>query len=514
MANNSMFEVLCCDPIQYVYVDEEEHTDNVVAGGDSGTYEEREARREKDEVLGWTLDASARGVIVMGAAVFVSTALLKLAKEAAGCETASPDNDDAYVVPDCEKKIFGMRPTSLLTNIVMASSLVSASLMPLVGSFIDHTSYRRTAGRASGACMITLICLQLFSLEHAWVVAATIQVVIAFVYSVHLCATYAYLPELTIHPETLVAYTSRFTAAQYGASVIFLLTMVIFLSNMGIGYGQEVRAAQVSQTAVFVVTAVFFGIAWSKLFKKREASHIVPKDMTLIDAGFRRLFRTTKSIALNHYAVKWFLVSASMTQSATTSFSPIAITFMTEQLRFGPSENAIAILLLLVFAVPGSRFAQILTTRLNPKRSLQLCLCLWMVNTAAAALVLRGQGQEIKAYCFAMVWGLCIGWVYPTEKALYCSIIPRGQEAELMGVYIFACQILSWLPPFVFTALNECGFSMRAGLFSLNGYFFVSLLVLHVLFREYTDAVQHANTFHEKEKDADYVTVNDKSEMT
>jgi hypothetical protein len=80
MANNSMFEVFCCDPIQYVYVErEEEHSDSVVFG-DSETYEEREARREKDEVLGWTLDASARGVTVMGVAVFVSTALLKLAK--------------------------------------------------------------------------------------------------------------------------------------------------------------------------------------------------------------------------------------------------------------------------------------------------------------------------------------------------------------------------------------------------------------------------------------------------
>jgi MFS-type transporter involved in bile tolerance (Atg22 family) len=514
MANNSMFEVFCCDPIQYVYVErEEEHSDSVVFG-DSETYEERDARREKDEVLGWTLDASARGVTVMGVAVFVSTALLKLAKEAAGCETASPDNDDAYVVPDCEEKIFGMRPTSLLTNILMASSLVSASLMPLVGSIIDHTSYRRTAGRASAACLIILICLQLFSLEHAWVVAATIQVVIAFIYSVHLCATYAYLPELTTRPETLVAYTSRFTAAQYGASVIFLLTMVIILSYMGIGYGQEVRAAQVSQTAVFFVTTVFFGIAWSKLFKKREAMHLVPKDMTLINAGFRKLFRTTKSIALNHNAVKWFLVSAAMTQSATTSFSSIAITFMTEQLRFGPSENAIAILLLLVFAVPGSRLAQILATRLNPKRSLQWCLCLWMINTGAAALILRGEGQDVTAYCFAVVWGLCIGWVYPTEKALYCSIIPRGQDAELMGVYIFACQILSWLPPFIFTALNECGFSMRAGLVSLNAYFFVSFLVLQVLVGEYSDAVQHANTFHEKEEDADYVTVNEKSVIT
>jgi hypothetical protein len=36
-------------------------------------------------LISWTLDASARGTLIMGGAVFVSTAMLKLAREAAGC---------------------------------------------------------------------------------------------------------------------------------------------------------------------------------------------------------------------------------------------------------------------------------------------------------------------------------------------------------------------------------------------------------------------------------------------
>lgn len=431
----------------------------------------------------------------MGAAVFVSTALLKLAKEAAGCETESPNNDDAYVVPECNEKIFGMRPTSLLTNIVMISGLASASLMPLVGSLIDHTPYRRMVGRVSAICLAFLIFLQIYALRYAWFLAAVIQVAVAFLYSVHLCAVYAYLPELTHNTETLVAYTSRFTAAQYGASVAFLLTMVGILRIAGIGYGQEVLAAQVSQTSVFLLVSVFFGIAWSGLFKKREASQSVPEGTTLINAGFVKLFRTAREISTYHRALKWFLVSAAMTQSATTSFSSIAITYMTDQLHFGPGENAIAILLLLIFAVPGAKLAQILTRWITPIQSLKCCLLLWMIATASASFVLRGKGQEMAAYAFAVVWGLCMGWVYPTEKALYCSIIPGGQDAELMGVYICACQIFSWLPPFVFTAMNEAGFSMRAGLFSLSGYYFVSFAVLHTLIGNYGDAVQHANTF-------------------
>lgn len=475
-----------------LYVDDEEHFESLSHDG------VEQETRERHEATGWTLDSAARGVTVMGAAVFVSTALLKLAKEAAGCETVPEDtDDDSYVVPECNEKIYGMRPTSLLTNIVMISGLASASLLPLVGSLLDHTSHRRTVGRLSSACLALLILLQIYALKHAWFLAAVIQVAVAFLYSVHLCAVYAYLPELTTNTETLVAYTSRFTAAQYSASVLFLLTMVGILKMAGIGYGQEVLAAQVSQATVFLVVTAFFGIAWWYMFQERQASHSIPEGTTLVNAGFVKLFRTAGEIVTYHTSLKWFLVSAAMTQSATTSFSSIAITYMTDQLHFGAGENAISILLLLVFAVPGARLAQMLTKWITPIQSLKCCLLLWMIATATASFVLRGQGQEGLAYTFAAVWGLSIGWVYPTEKALYCSIIPRGQDAELMGVYIFACQILSWLPPFVFSAMNEAGFSLRAGLFSLNCFYFVSFAVLHTLVGNYDDAVEHARTFHD-----------------
>jgi hypothetical protein len=56
------------------------------------------------------------------------------------------------------------------------------------------------------------------------------------------------------------------------------------------------------------------------------------------------------------------------------------------------------------------------------------------------------------------------------------SIIPEGQDAELMGIFLFAGQCLSWIPPLVFTAINEAGVSQRIGVASLDVYFFLSFL--------------------------------------
>ncbi len=60
-----------------------------------------------------------------------------------------------------------------------------------------------------------------------------------------------------------------------------------------------------------------------------------------------------------------------------------------------------------------------------------------------------------------------------------------------MGLYLCACQILGWLPPLVFTAMNEGGLSMRLGLASLNIYFLGSLIV-YFLVGDYQLAVERA----------------------
>jgi MFS transporter, UMF1 family len=401
------------------------------------TKEEEDQRRETEEVLGWTLDAAARGVAIMGTAVFVSSELLKLAKEAAGCNDDL--NGETWNASGCDLRVHGMRPSSILANIVMVVGLLSAVLMPLIGSLIDHTPHRRAVGSISAACMVLFILLQMIVLQDAWFLAAILQIFIAFSYTVHLCAVYAYLPELTNNHERMVHYTALFSAAQYSGSVGFLVLMVGVLSWLN--RDDQFNSATLSQTVVFLICAIAFGYAWTKLFRQRPASQVIPKHRTLITSGFWKIYKTARTILLHHSAIKWFLISAAFTQAATTTFSTLAITYMTEQLGFDARENGIAILILLLFGVPGTRLAAWLTSGFNPIRSLQASLLLWIGSITSASFVLTGPDQQGTAYIFAMIWGLAIGWVYPTEKALYVTIIPRGQEAELMGTYICACQV-------------------------------------------------------------------------
>lgn len=447
-----------------------------------------EIQRENDEVLGWTLDSIARGVAVMGTAVFVSSDLLRLAKKAAGCEAADDEGEE------CNNKVYGMRPSSILANIMMVVGLLSAVVMPFIGSIIDHTKYRRTVGRLSAAFMSFTILLQELVMEKHWFFAAILQVVVSFSYSVHLVAVYAYLPELTSNHDKLTKYTTQFAAAQYMGSVIFLIFMVGVLTAMSRYIA--IRSSLLSQTLVFVICLSLFGYAWTKLFRSRPASQKVPPGETVLSAGFSKIQKTSRTIFLHHSAIKWLLVSVAFTQAATTTFSTITITYLTEQLRFDSRENGIAILILLLFGVPGTQIAVWFAKAYNPIVSLQANLCLWIISIILACIFMHQPGQHGMAYAFAVIWGLALGWVYPTEKSLFVTIIPRGQEAELMGTYICCGEILSWLPPLIFSIMNEMGFSMRVGLLTLSVYFSISFCILFLV-GDYNEAVAHAKAIDE-----------------
>jgi hypothetical protein len=57
-------------------------------------------------------------------------------------------------------------------------------------------------------------------------------------------------------------------------------------------------------------------------------------------------------------------------------------------------------------------------------------------------------------------------------------IIPTGPDAELMGTYLFAGQIITWLPPTVSTDNSDDGVSQQVGIASILIWFFLKVSCL------------------------------------
>ena len=108
-----------------------------------------------DDTYGYMLNGAARNCISMGR-LFLQTALVMYASTQAGCYEEDDDDwvyeehsmtnitlaDDDADEP-CQKRIYGLYPASLVSTCSSLSGFITAFIMPIVGSIVDHSPYRK-----------------------------------------------------------------------------------------------------------------------------------------------------------------------------------------------------------------------------------------------------------------------------------------------------------------------------------------------------------------------------------
>lgn len=443
------------------------------------------------EALAWALDTAGRAVSFVAAGAFLSTALIELARVEAGCEA-----DDT----ECDKRLYGMiRPSSLLTTYTIVVGVVSACLLPLLGAICDYTPHRLVSGQWLSVAFCVFLFPQIFVSQKMLLPTALLQMGVAFAGWAQTMIAYAFLPELTSSEATLNRYTQTFTMVSFSSMLIFLATMVGIATYFEWDTIQTARAAM---AVGFGVSAVFLYIAWFRLFEKRPAARTLPADQSLWTSGFKQVLDTSRRIYHTLPALKWFYISVALIDAAINSLATIAITYMSDTLQFDATENGIAFLCMIVGSIPGGYLGGRLASRFTPIVSNMACTFILMSNTIVAAILLVGAGQEIEMFVMACIWGIGTGGKWTTDRILASTVIPTGQDTELMGTYLFYGQVLTWLPPLLFTLLNEAGVSQRVGIGSLAIWFLGGFLCLSRM-GSYRDAVVVAGRGHILEDDHD-----------
>jgi len=449
------------------------------------------------EALGWALDAVARIVAFTSSAVYLSVAIVSLAKRQAGCEVETDTNDI------CDVRVYGLRPSSLLTTYSTIVGIISAFSLPVVGAVVDYTCHRKFIGLITAIAQILLVSSQIFLNESNWFIITISQVFNAFIGWVHTLAVFAYLPELTENSKQLVNWTTSFHVLQYVSLILFLASMLGILKFSGFdGANDQIPASRISNALAVSVITPFYMLTWTFLMRKKNAFHELPGNSSLWTIGFVKVFQTSKTLYQNHRSLMWFFFNVALVEASQQSLASISLTYMTDTLDFTALESGIAFFLLFFFSIVGALIGKISLYFINPIRSNQLCLIFTVANTVIAALILSGPGQQFRAYVVASAWGIGAGWKSVVERFTTCQIIPKGQDAELMGFYLFSTQILVWLPTLIFTAMNESGVDQRIGLsmliiFNLGGFICLCLM------GSYDKCVRLANSIQTKQQIVD-----------
>ena len=269
---------------------------------------------------------------------------------------------------------------------------------------------------------------------------------------------------------------AQFTMCQFTSQAAFLI--VIVAVSMATGWSDDdVKTARFSQAYNSVFSMITFYFGW-KLLPASPASHELGPGQSLLWQGFSQNWRTITRMR-QHYrqSLLAYYLALIFAESAANAFTVVAVVFLDDHVGMTGSEIGIFFLVTIAFMIPGSHLGCKITHFLDPSRSWQLAMACLIVVTIGGSAILDQLSKE-----FSFVWagclGLLFGWFYPTEGLFFSMILPKGQDAEFSGLFVYCTQILTWAPPLLFTGLVELDVTQTYGVWSVCIFFVIAIVLI------------------------------------
>lgn len=154
------------------------------------------------EAQAWAFASVSMGATQAGGMI-MALPLLRLAENAAGCRNLA----DGY---ECENKVYGFKPSSLLTIMQTVVGVVIAVLLPIIGGIVDRSKHRRTLTIGTSIASIIYNFVSMLINEENWFYFAVLMTIFSVCYFVNTTLFYAYIPEITDDEEKLTEYNAQF----------------------------------------------------------------------------------------------------------------------------------------------------------------------------------------------------------------------------------------------------------------------------------------------------------------
>mmetsp|Transcript_26438 Transcript_26438/g.76307 ORF Transcript_26438/g.76307 Transcript_26438/m.76307 type:complete len:592 (+) Transcript_26438:308-2083(+) len=440
-----------------------------------------------EEATGWGMDAAGRGPLNQ-AGSYIGVAIIQLATIDAGCGDVGAAR--------CPNRIYGLRPSSMLTMASVITGVTSALLMPFIGAVVDHTRHRKAVGVLTAILVCAITGFQIAISLDTWFACLVAEMFGGFALIMHFMSVMAYLPDLTVVEVELTHYPSRFNIVMYSVQIVYVLFLIGMTYGLGLG---SIDTARVAAAGAFAFAVVLFTYAWTFLFRKRPALSKVNPGDNLVNSGFKQIGRTTKKIFTRYHSLRWFMLALLFSPEAGAGVVlSVAVTYLAVTLRMVSIEVGIVNLILLVSTIPGSLFSNWFMQKKNPLITFRYGLMFLAVTIGVTVAALDRPERKKWTYLVSVFWGLAYGWIFPAQRTLQVTLTPRGQEAEIMGMFTFVTQVIGWLPALIFSIMNENGVNMQWSVSVLAWFLLVSILLLYGV-GDYDAAVQQVKEVGEQE---------------
>lgn len=279
---------------------------------------------------------------------------------------------------------------------------------------------------------------------------------------------------------------------QFGSQALFLLVVVGI--SMGLSL-DDVHTAQVSQGINSVNIIISFTLAW-RLLPKVPPRNVLEEGKSLIWQGFVQNWKTAKRISNNYKrSLKWFLLGVLFAEPAANAFTIVAVVFLSDDLKMSGTEIGAFFFVVVLAMVPGGLIFRFVAHRTNANISVRFSMFVLFLLSVFAGFVLTEENVYPVAYIWGGFVGLMLGCYYPSMKLFLSLVVPRGQEAEITGFYVYCTQLLVWLPPLIFSTMVEADIDQGIGVIAIGSVFLISIAVFSMAapFDELLDEVHGAS---------------------
>lgn len=237
-----------------------------------------------------------------------------------------------------------------------------------------------------------------------------------------------------------------------------------------------VTLARFSQALATVVGGTSLFLAY-KRYKPVKAVKTLESGQNLYIAGVTELWHTITDLGKTEPGAQRYLLAVAFLAASVGSFTNLAITYLTEEIQMSGTQVVIFILINFVTNPLGVIAHRTIARRIGHKKNYVLVNAWFILITALFIGTIAGPEHTNYTYLFSVLYGIGYGWYYPSSNGFFISLVPEDRVTELWGFNMFASVVLSWVPPLVFTALNESTGNLRMGLLGMVIFQVVGLLI-------------------------------------
>ena len=244
---------------------------------------------------------------------------------------------------------------------------------------------------------------------------------------------------------------------------------------MLVGFGGgPVDTARLAQGLSGVALAATLPYAWHALNGDRPALRALPPGASLLTEGFASLRRTAATTRTEYPELWKLLLGLSCWEASTSAFLNLLPTYLAVFAGMTATQIGSCLGVALVATLGGAFLSKLLLRRCSCKAVVVGALSFLCLLAFLMPLAVAGPQHKDALYGFGFLVGLGNGVVYPAQRVLFTKLIPGGREAQMWGIYSFAGAVWVWVPPLVFTVINEV-VGMRFAIWSLCALYAVGI---------------------------------------